>query len=65
MRLTETTRTRRTTRPRSGAVVIDPNQTAIFERLETNKRYGLVSDYLVSWSGTCPGHPRLGALDGK
>jgi hypothetical protein len=51
MRLTETTRTRRTTRPRSGAVVIDPNQTAIFERLETTKRYGLVSDYLVSWSG--------------
>jgi hypothetical protein len=28
-----------------------PNQDAIFERLETTKRFGLLSDYLVSWSG--------------
>jgi hypothetical protein len=28
-----------------------PNQDAIFERLETTKRLGLLSDYLVSWSG--------------
>jgi len=28
-----------------------PNQKAIFERLEITKQYGLVSDYLVSWSG--------------
>jgi hypothetical protein len=28
-----------------------PNQDAIFERLETTKKYGLLSDYLVSWSG--------------
>ena len=28
-----------------------PNQDAIFERLETTKQFGLLSDYLVSWSG--------------
>jgi hypothetical protein len=28
-----------------------PNQNAIFERLETTKQLGLLSDYLVSWSG--------------
>jgi hypothetical protein len=28
-----------------------PNQDAIFERLETTKNLGLLSDYLVSWSG--------------
>jgi hypothetical protein len=28
-----------------------PNQNAIFERLETTKQFGLLSDYLVSWSG--------------
>ena len=28
-----------------------PNQDAIFERLETTKEFGLLSDYLVSWSG--------------
>jgi len=28
-----------------------PNRVAIFERLEVTKKYGLVSDYLVSWSG--------------
>ena len=28
-----------------------PNQDAIFERLETTKKYGLLSEYLVSWSG--------------
>ena len=28
-----------------------PHQDAIFERLETTKRLGLLSDYLVSWSG--------------
>jgi hypothetical protein len=28
-----------------------PNQDAIFERLETTKKFGLLSDYLVSWSG--------------
>jgi hypothetical protein len=27
------------------------NQDAIFERLETTKRFGLLSDYLVSWTG--------------
>jgi len=30
---------------------MDPNQNAIFERLEITKRYGLVSDYLVSFRG--------------
>jgi hypothetical protein len=30
---------------------IYPNQQAIFERLETTKQFGLLSDYLVSWSG--------------
>jgi hypothetical protein len=29
-----------------------PNQDAIFERLETTKKYGLLLDYLVSWSGS-------------
>jgi hypothetical protein len=28
-----------------------PNQDAIFERLEATKQFGLLSDYLVSWSG--------------
>ena len=28
-----------------------PNQNAIFERLETTKNFGLLSDYLVSWTG--------------
>jgi hypothetical protein len=28
-----------------------PNSDAIFERLETTKQFGLLSDYLVSWSG--------------
>jgi len=28
-----------------------PHQDAIFERLEVTKKFGLVSDYLVSWSG--------------
>ncbi len=28
-----------------------PNRDAIFERLETTKQLGLLSDYLVSWSG--------------
>jgi hypothetical protein len=36
-----------------------PNQDAIFERLETTKRFGLLSDYLVSWSG------RAGRLSAK
>jgi hypothetical protein len=29
----------------------DLDQAAIFQRLEVTKKYGLVSDYLVSWSG--------------
>jgi hypothetical protein len=28
-----------------------PNQDAIFERLEATKKFGLLSDYLVSWTG--------------
>jgi hypothetical protein len=36
-----------------------PDQDAIFERLETTKRLGLLSDYLVSWSG------RAGRLKAK
>jgi hypothetical protein len=28
-----------------------PNQDEIFERLERTKQLGLLSDYLVSWSG--------------
>jgi hypothetical protein len=28
-----------------------PNQDAIFERLETTKKFGLLAEYLVSWSG--------------
>jgi hypothetical protein len=30
---------------------MDPNQDAIFERLEMTKQFGLLSDYLVSWTG--------------
>jgi hypothetical protein len=47
--------------PKSASGVIDleraeisimyPNQDAIVERLETTKKFGLLSDYLVSWSG--------------
>jgi hypothetical protein len=36
-----------------------PNQDEIFERLETTKKHGLLSDYLVSWTG------RSGRLDPK
>jgi hypothetical protein len=36
-----------------------PNQDAILDRLEVTKRYGLVADYLVSWSG------RAGRLKAK
>ena len=36
-----------------------PHQDAIFERLETTKKFGLLSDYLVSWSG------RAGRLSAK
>jgi hypothetical protein len=28
-----------------------PDEAAIFERLETTKKFGLLSDYLVSWNG--------------
>ena len=28
-----------------------PNQDAIFERLETSKKLGFLSEYLVSWLG--------------
>jgi hypothetical protein len=28
-----------------------PNQHAIIERLEATKQFGLLSDYLVSWTG--------------
>ena len=28
-----------------------PHRDAILDRLEVTKKYGLVSDYLVSWSG--------------
>lgn len=62
MRLTTTTLTRLTRRPRAGAAraiqthPIDPNHAAIFERLEVTKRFGLVSDYLVSWSGLAGQH---------
>jgi hypothetical protein len=36
-----------------------PNHDAIFERLETTKRLGLLSDYLVTWTG------RAGRLSAK
>jgi hypothetical protein len=36
-----------------------PNQDAILERLEMTKRFGLLSDYLVSWTG------RAGRLSAK
>jgi hypothetical protein len=39
--------------------IMYPNQDAIFERLETTKKFGLLSDYLVSWSG------RSGRLSAK
>jgi hypothetical protein len=40
-------------------VPMHPDENAILERLETTKRYGLVSDYLVSWTG------RAGRLKAK
>src|SRR5689334_2033765 len=36
-----------------------PHQDAIVERLEVTKKYGLLTDYLVSWSG------RAGRLKAK
>ena len=36
-----------------------PHQDAIFQRLETTKKFGLLSDYLVSWTG------RSGRLSAK
>jgi hypothetical protein len=35
-------------------LAMHPNQGAIVERLETTKSFGLLSDYLVSWTG-CAG----------
>jgi hypothetical protein len=46
-------------RATSWSAAMYPNQAAIFERLEVTKKYGLVSDYLVSWSG------RSGLLSAK
>jgi hypothetical protein len=43
----------------SGDLSMYPNQDAIFERLETTKKFGLLSDYLVSWVG------RAGRLNPK
>ena len=43
----------------SGNVAMYPNQDVILERLETTKQFGLLSDYLVSWSG------RAGRLSAK
>ena len=62
MRLTEKTLARRTTR-RIGSQDLD--QTAIFERLEVTKKYGLVSDYLVSWSGLAGRHSTKVTVWGK
>jgi hypothetical protein len=42
-----------------GDLSMYPNQDAIFERLETTKKFGLLSDYLVSWVG------RAGRLNPK
>jgi hypothetical protein len=41
------------------AALISPHQSAIFERLEATKKYGLVSEYFVSWTG------RAGRLKAK
>lgn len=41
------------------STVISADQSAIFERLEATKKYGLVSDYFVSWTG------RAGRLKAK
>jgi hypothetical protein len=35
----------------SETLTMCPNQDAILERLETTKQFGLLSDYLVSWTG--------------
>jgi hypothetical protein len=43
----------------SANIAMYPNQDVIFERLETTKQFGLLSDYLVSWSG------RAGRLTAK
>jgi hypothetical protein len=42
-----------------------PNHAAIFERLEITKKYGLVSDYLVSWSGIAGRHSAKVTVWGK
>jgi hypothetical protein len=44
---------------RSEILNMYPNQDAILERLETTKKFGLLSDYLVSWTG------RAGRLSAK
>lgn len=41
------------------------DQTEIFNRLEVTKRYGLVSDYLVSWSGLAGQHTAKVTVWGK
>jgi hypothetical protein len=42
-----------------------PSQTAILERLEVTKKYGLVADYLVSWSGIAGRHSAKVTVWGK
>jgi hypothetical protein len=58
MRLNSMTRAQLKTRARDGRSEVAgyPHQDAIFERLEVTKKYGLVSDYFVSWSGMAGRH---------
>jgi hypothetical protein len=46
-------------RANDGGCGMHPDEAAIFERLETTKKFGLLSDYLVSWTG------RAGRLTAK
>jgi len=41
------------------------DQAEIFNRLEVTKRYGLVADYLVSWSGLAGQHTAKVTVWGK
>jgi hypothetical protein len=67
MRLTRAPADRRALDPRTGrsAPPRAADQAEIFNRLEITKRYGLVADYLVSWSGLAGQHTAKVTVWGK
>jgi hypothetical protein len=67
MRLTRAPADRLGIHPRPGRSELPSaaDQAEIFNRLEVTKRYGLVADYLVSWSGLAGQHTAKVTVWGK